>query len=215
MTTFQKLTKKEKVEHIWEYYRYHIIGGVLGVFMLGSLLIQVFGPQPPEPAASVVVMGIYAHDEDKVNQLKQAMKDIVQTEEGGQVELTMHQVDWDSSSPMDMAMNQKLMIMFEAKEIDVMIIEESRFDLYVDNVEYAMYEPLEDQPVLKETLEANPESIAKRRFQEDTSEKIYGLYAKDSKKLKDIGLGDNFIVSVPVVSTKMENAFKVIKWLYE
>lgn len=215
MTKFQKLTRKEKVEHIWEYYRYHIIGGAFAIFILGSLLVQIFGPQPPEPLASVVVMGTYVHDIDKVDHLKEEMQNIIKNEEDRPVDLDMYQVNWDSTSPMDVAMNQKLMLMFQAQEIDVLIVEEAKFDSYIMNVEEGIYESLEDQPELKETLEANQENIVKRKLKGDTKEKVYGLYSKNNKKLQDVGLKEDFVISVPVVSDKKENAFKVIKWLYE
>ncbi len=216
MTTFQKLTKKEKVEHIWEYYRYHILGGAFAIFIVSSLLIQVFGPQPPEPLASVVVMGVYAQDMDKVDQLKKEMESIIEGDgEFGPVELSMHQVDFNSNSPMDAAMNQKLMLMFQAKEIDVLIVEESKFDSYIENIEYGIYESLEDQPELKEILEANQENLVRRIPNGETIEKVYGLSSRNNIKLKSVGLGDDFVISVPAISDKKDNAFKVIKWLYE
>lgn len=150
MTKFQKLTKKEKVEHIWEYYRYHIIGGVIGVFMTYSLLMTIFGPKPPEPAVNIVVMGIYVQDSEKIDKFKEEIKDIIENDEERKVEVNMFPVDWESSSPMDIAMNQKLVLMFQAKEIDIMIIEEPKFDSFIMNVEEGIYESLEEKEELRE-----------------------------------------------------------------
>lgn len=215
MTKFQMLTKKEKVEHIWEYYRYHILGGAFTLFLIVSLAIQIFGPQPPEPAVSVVVMGVYAQDADKIQALKEDLENIIDNGENGPVELYMAQVDWNSTSPMDVAMNQKLMLMFQAQEIDVMIVEEDKFNTYIVNVDEPIYESFEGKPDISELLEANPEILVKRKLKGDTQEKTYGLYSKGNAKLASIGLGDDFVVSVPIISPKKENAFKVIKWLYE
>ncbi len=215
MTKFQKLTRKEKVEHIWEYYRYHILGGAFTVFIVASLLIQVFGPQPPEPVVSVVVMGVYVNDMDKIEAFKAEIEDIIDNGENGPVELNMFQVNWESTSPMDVAMNQKLMLMFQAQEIDVMIVEKEKFNSYIVNVEEGIYEPFEGVEEIRETLEANEENLVKRKLKGDTERRVYGLYSKGNEKLQKVGLGDDFVISVPIVSDKKENAFKVIKWLYE
>lgn len=215
MTKFQKLTRKEKVEHIWEYYRFHILGGGLALFMLGSLLFQIFGPQPPKPAASVVIMGMYSHDEDKVEKFKGDIENIINNGETGQVEVDMYPVDWDSMSPMDAAMNQKLVLMFQAREIDVMIIEEKKYNSFISNIEETIYENLQDEPELAKILEDNEAALVKRKLDGDTKEGVYGLSVKDNMKLQSIGLNDDYIVSIPVVTDNRENAIKTIQWLYE
>ncbi|HHX60392.1 MAG TPA: hypothetical protein GX707_06605 [Epulopiscium sp.] len=215
MTKFQKLTKKEKVEHIWEYYRFHILGGIIVVFMLSSLLFEIFGPQPPKPVVNVVIMGMYAHDDENVEKFKKEIEDIIDNGEQGKVEVNMFQVDWDSGSQMDMAMNQKLMLMFQAKEIDVMIIEENKYDSYIVNLEEGIYESLEDALELTQVLEDNKDKLVKRKLANDPQEKVYGLYAKDNIKLQSIGLKDDYVVSIPTISQHKDNAFKTIKWLYE
>lgn len=215
MTKFQKLTKKEKAEHIWEYYRFHIIGGAIAVFMLSSLLFHIFGPRPPEAAAQVVIMGLYDSDEENIDNLKKEIADIIGDGELGKVEVDMFPVNWDSASPMDMAMNQKLVLMFQAKEIDVMIIEEDKYNSFIANIQEGIYESLDDKPVLLEILEDNKDALVKRKLEGDTIEKVYGLYAKDNIKLQSIGVQENYIVSIPKTSDKKENALKTLKWLYE
>ena len=215
MSKFQKLTKKEKVEHIWEYYRFHILGGTLGVIMLSSLLFQIFGPQPPAPAASIVIMGVYVHDDEANANFEKEIENIIDNGENGKVEVNMFQANWDAASPMDLAMNQKFMLMFQAKEIDVMIVGEQQYDSYIINVQESIYESLDDKAELAEVLEKNKDKLVKRKLEGDIKEKIYGLYAKDNIKLKSIGLEDDYVVSIPRISDNKENALKTIKWLYE
>lgn len=215
MTKFQKLTRKEKIEHIWEYYRFHIIAGIVGIFMVSSLLITIFGPKPPDPLVNVVIMGAYRHDDEKIGDFKADIEDIIDQGEEGKVVTNIFPVNWDSATPMDVAMNQKLMLMFQVREIDVMIIEERKFDSFIDNLDETIYEPLEGKAEIAGILEANEDKLVKRKLAGDLEEKVYGIQVKDNKKLEALGLGDDYIISVPFVSQKKENALKTIKWLCE
>lgn len=215
MSKLKNMSTKEKYEHIWEYYRYHIIGFAFAFFIISSILIGVFGPGEPESAVDVVIMGKYYNDADKVELFESEIENIIDEGKMGKVNVTMHNVDWDSPSSMEVALNQKLMLMFKTQEIDLMIVEETKFDSYVEMVQDGVYESLEDVADLSVILEKNKDKLVKRKMGNDKEEKVYGLYAKDVKKLQGIGLSDDYVVSVPVTSDKKENAFKVIEWLYK
>lgn len=215
MTKFKELTRKEKVEHIWEYYKLHIIGGGLAIFMLGALLIQIFGPQPPEAAVNLVIMGLYDHDDEKLNSFEKEIENIINNGEDGKVQVDTFMVDWNTPSTMEVAMNQKLMLMFQAREIDVMIIEEEKYNQYIRNIEDNIYESLDDKPELVQILQDNEDILVKRKVEGDTKEQVYGLYAKDNPKLQGIGLSDNYVISIPVIAENKINAIKTIEWLYK
>ena len=215
MTKFKELTKKEKVEHIWEYYKLHIIGGGLAIFMLSALLIQIFGPQPPEAAVNLVVMGLYDHDDEKLNNFEREIENIIDNGETGKVAVDTFLVDWNSASPMEVAMNQKLVLMFQAQEIDVMIVEEEKYNSYITNIEDNIYEALDDKPELAQIIQNNEEALVKRKVEGDTREHVYGFYAKDNTKLQGIGLNDKYVVAIPVIAKNKENAIKTLEWLYK
>lgn len=215
MTKFKELTKKEKIEHIWEYYKLHIIGGGLAIFMLSSLLFQIFSPQPPEAAVNLVIMGLYNHDDEKLDAFKEEIENIIDNGESGKVEVDTFQVDWSVASPMEVAMNQKLVLMFQAQEIDVMIIEEGKYNDYISNIEDNIYESLDDKEDLKNIIQDNEDALVKRKLEGSTNEQVYGLYAKDNIKLQGIGLTDNYVVSIPVIAKNKENAIKTLEWLYK
>lgn len=215
MTKFKQLTKKEKVEHIWEYYRFHIIGTIVGVFFMVNLLVTIFGPKPPEPAANLVIVGGYVGNEEKVDKFKSDIANIIDEGENGTVDLNILSVNWEEHSELTMAMEQKFMIMFQTKELDVLILEREKFDTYVKNLESTLYQPLETIPELAEILAANEDNLVRCKFLDDETEKVYGLFVKDNIKLKEIGLRDDFIITIPIVTEKRDNAVEVIRWLYE
>lgn len=213
MSKFKKLNKKEKVEHIWEYYRFHIIGGGLGLILLSSLLIQVFGPRPPEALVNVVIMGKYDHNDEAIESFKEEIADIIQNDEGKKVEVSISGVDWESASPMETAMNQKLVLLFQAREVDVMIVEEPKFDSFVDNFEERLFVALDQEVELEEVLKNNSDNLVKRLLPEDAKEQVYGISSKGNLKLQGIGLGEDYVISVLDLSEKKEDALKTVKWL--
>ena len=215
MTKFKALTKKEKIEHIWEYYRFHIIGSIIGIFFIANMLVTVFGPKPPEPVANVVIAGSYVGDDEKIDQFRNDIENIIDQGGNGKVNLNILSVNWEHQSEMTMAMEQKFMIMFQMREVDVLLLEKEKFDSYVDKLDSTMYQPLESIPELAQILEANKDNLVMRKFPDDAGERVYGLFVKDNIKLKDMGLGDNYIISIPVVANNPDHAAEVIKWLYE
>lgn len=215
MKTFREMTRREKKEHLLEYYKFHIYGGLFAAFLIGSIVYAVFGPRAPEPAVNVVVMGLYTHNEEELGEFEDELANLIDDSEYGPAALAIHRVDWDSGSSMTVTSNQKLLLMFQAKEIDVMIVEQSKYDFFMETVQDCVYEPLDDQPLLQELLEKNKDTLITGKADEESKEMVYGLSSKDSERLQEIGLGDDFVISVPTVSEKKENAFKTINWLYE
>ena len=215
MTKFKALTKKQKIEHIWEYYRFHIIGTILGIIFLTNLLVTIFSPRPPAPAANVVIIGKVWHDDEKIASLTSKMEHIIGYDEDERVEINFFPVNWEEQSQLTMGMEQKLMVMLYSKEIDVYGLEKERFFSYVKNLEETMFESLEDIPALASILEENKDKLAKVSFGEEEEEKVYGIFINDNIKFKDMGLGEDFLITIPIVSENKDNAVKVIQWLYE
>lgn len=215
MTKFKALTKKQKIEHIWEYYRLHIIGSIVGIIFLTNILVTIFSPRPPAPAAQIVIVGKLVQDDEKIASLTSEMEHIIGDGEDQRIELSFLPVDWAEYSQLTMGMEQKLMVMLHTKEIDVFGLEKERFASYVESLEESMFEPLDDIPALAKILEQNKENLMKVKFEDQEQEKVYGIFVKDNIKLKKIGLGDDFLITIPIVSENKDNAVKVIQWLYE
>lgn len=212
MSKFQELTRKEKIEHIWEYYKFHIIATAVGVFFVIQLLVLIFGPKPPKPLANVVIMGRYIHDDEKIDEFTNQIENIIDGGEIGKVELNMFPVDWSQSSQLTMAMEQKLMLMMQAKEIDVLIVEKEKFDAYTANNDYSGFVALDEIEELKEILESNKNNLIQNNHNEN---KVYGISTINNIKLQELGVGSNFIISIPMISENRDHAVKVIEWMYE
>jgi len=215
MTKFKALTRKEKIEHIWEYYKFHIIGTIVTTIFLINLLVTIFSPKLPEPGAHVVMIGSLAQDDEKTASLTSEMEHIIGDGEDERVKLTFFSVNWEETSQLTIGMEQKLMVMLHTREIDILGLEKQRFDVYAKNLDESMFESLEDISTLEKILEQNQDNLVKVKFGDEEEEKVYGIFVKDNIKFKKMGLGDDFIMTIPVVTKNKDNAVKVIQWLYE
>lgn len=65
-TKFNELTRSQKIEHIGEYYKFHIIGGVIGLlFIFWMLNHYIFNP-PAALTMDVSLFGSYANYEENI-----------------------------------------------------------------------------------------------------------------------------------------------------
>ena len=67
----------------------------------------------------------------------------------------------------------------------------------------------------QKVLEENKENLMKVKFEDQEQEKVYGIFVTNNIKFRDMGLGEEFLITIPVVSENKDNAVKVIQWLYE
>ena len=43
---FKSMNSKQKLEYIWEYYRFTILGTIIGVLLVGNLVYTMLKPKP-------------------------------------------------------------------------------------------------------------------------------------------------------------------------
>lgn len=124
---FNGLSNKEKAEHIWEYYRLHIIGTALALFFLVSLLNHfVFSPPRP-PYVATAFYGVFAFrwDLERYDAAIDAWLDTFVPFE------TSQSFSFNPSDTPDMyaaAVQQKFFILVAAGELDLMVIHSNFFE---------------------------------------------------------------------------------------
>lgn len=209
---FKELTRKEKVEYIWEYYKLHIFAGIFVLIVIGSFLnIWVFNP-PPKSAVSVNFVGssIFA---DNTDPLEKELNPIIVTEEMGNKKVFINTYIFGMKDPqMQMATQTKFIANISARELDVLILDNEQFDSLV--LQGSML-PL-DQVFSEDELGKLTDRLLKGKSEEDTNEQIYGIDITDNEKIKTVMVGDSDIVIGVVSNTlKIEESKKVIKWFLE
>ena len=61
--SFKEMDKKQKVKHIWTYYRYHIIAGIIACFMIFNFGKTIICPETPKDVEVVMVGPLLINDE--------------------------------------------------------------------------------------------------------------------------------------------------------
>jgi len=207
-----RILKKDpvKLENFFHYYKTHIIVSLAVVvflfFMIRSCVNQV------EYDFSLVIFGeVYAEDAQKIEAfIKEQMPDSLTP--GVQVLQS-----FDADPQYQYAMQMKLVALVAAKEIDVMITNESFFKAHS---EQGMYMPLDD---IKDILGYSDDRYVKSAAiidEPDDGEpvmgpvKIYGIALSDSNFIKENGIhGENLIAAVVVNSGRIDKAIEFMKIL--
>ncbi|WP_105619892.1 hypothetical protein [Vallitalea okinawensis] len=143
---FNDMDTRSKIQHIGEYYKWHIIGTIIGGLILFSLLnLYIFNP-PATPSAQIVVAGAYVDQEATTAyelELREALPQMVTEEE----EIMVLPMFFGSgpSDPSFMAATQKLMAMTAANEIDILIGDEENMKRYAERGYFADLDELMGQ----------------------------------------------------------------------
>lgn len=129
---YKDLTWTEKADHIWEYYKIHIIGGLCGLFFIGWMLNHYIINPPPTVTFDITFFGIYA-DSDKLEALKAQMDGVVIPEgvnEETNIEFLSTSEDQDPN--MLQATVTKMMGKATLKEYDIMVFEGDSYKMFTD-----------------------------------------------------------------------------------
>jgi len=207
-----RVLKKDpvKLENFFHYYKIYIIASLAAVififFMIRSCVNQV------RYDFNLVIFGeVYADDWQKIEaSIKEQMPDPITP--GVQV-----LPSYGSDPQFQYATQMKLMALVTAKEIDVMITNESLFKTYS---EQGMYMPLDDiVDILGYSGDRYVRNAAIIEESDDEEpvmglEKIYGVTISDSEFIKENGIiGENLIAAVVVNTERKDKAIEFIKLL--
>jgi hypothetical protein len=207
------MIKKEKLQHIWYYYKWHMIGGVFGLWMIISLLVSIFGPKPPEPGVYAAFVGKYINTDQMMEIEQQAAKEITKSPEKSPVKIECFYIDKEKEDQMTVAMMQKFMAMISAKQLDIIAAPESQFQ---EQAAQGMYMPLEEISQLQPLLEKMQEKLVKATTEEDPKENVYGIKIDASDKVGVAGEDAvDTVIGIAVNTEKQQNAVAFLEWIVQ
>jgi len=153
-TELEKLREmnfKEKLEYIWEYYKYFIIGFVVAVAFIGSLLYTVVLNPSPEPALFISWNAGFATNE-QLDDLKEYLEYHL-VDEGENEEVVISVFFFDENNPETIMMgHQRMAAMIAAGLIDLFMVYDDMMEFYAY---YGFLLPLEN--ILAEIYLKNPD----------------------------------------------------------
>ena len=119
---FKEMNFKQKKEHIKEYYRLHIILGIVGIFLIGWALNHYI-INPPKKASVNITFHSYLVDMDSFDpveaELKEAFPELYT--DRTHIEFIADSVGLDNDADMEYASIMKIMAMIEAKSVDILV----------------------------------------------------------------------------------------------
>ncbi len=129
---YDDLSRKEKVEHIWEYYKVHFIGGLIGLFMLAWILNHyVINP----PADIVFDMSIFTYgmDGEKAEEKKEELSHLVSDDLSKEVAIIeSFNIDTNIDYTMQIANMTKIMAKTTLGDLDILVFVGDNYMKYLN-----------------------------------------------------------------------------------
>jgi len=216
----REMNFKEKLEYIWEYYKYFIIGFVVAVIVISSLIYTTVINPSPEPALFISWNAGFATFE-QTDDLKEYLESHL-VAEGKNEEVVISQFFFDENNPETIMMgHQRTAAMIAAGVIDLFTLDKELLEGY-SQAGFLM--PLES--TLAEIHRENPDV-----YNRIAEHKVYALSEVEEnvfeERLVAITIGKNpllsrlgffeqeMYLSVSATAGNMENVKKTIILFFE
>lgn len=211
--TFKDLSKKKKLEYIWDYYKLHIIGTILAVLALSSLVYTMFIRVPDTNFCGVAIYGQFLSALNTDKMTADLNKELNLPEH---TSVQLQNFYSDSTDVMVEAdLNQKFNTYVYALEFHLLLSNAENTKNFTQ-VEYTT--PITDYLSDEKVNELRKKGLVLDIKDPETGElKPYGISLKNSKILKKYNLFQNdtpYISFVPIVDNT-ENTLKALDILME
>lgn len=215
ITPFKELSFKQKAEHIWTYYKWHIMIPVFAIVAAISIGFSVY--ENFKDSALYVVFLNSEFDDETGDALMDEFIDYADIDMSGRkitLDSSMNIYRKDGSSDTaSLSSNQKLLAMYTSIEMDLIIGDTANFEYFALQGSFV---PL-DEVLSADMLEKYSELLVSTAGPNGT-DVIYGINISDSPKLVEAGAYvdvDPVILSIPTTHMEDENLLKFIDYLME
>lgn len=208
MVDFKGLTGKKKREYIWEYYKIHIIVGIISVILLGSFIHSKFTEIHYEFNLTVIGSSVKS---DKTEEFQNKLTSVVlknpsknQSAEFDNIPIQNIIGSNDGNAYQYM---QKIMAEASANVLDAIILSKPDYDNFVKN---GLFLNLE-----KTNLDLDKyKDISVKGETKDGEKGTFAISIENSKVLKEYGMDTRDKVICIVGSSKQKDkAVSTLKWI--
>ena len=211
--TFGEMNKKEKIKHIWGYYRWHILATIIAGAMIFSLGKTILFPEPPDEVDIVIAAQMYIGIERE--SVIQTFKDEFKTG------LDLTTVNWEDPQS-SMVMVQKIPLMITTDEMDIFAASSNAYEDFIQLYGEDMFTPLEDLPALSSLLEKYSDNLVTYDYVMDengnkiaTQEHIYGIRVDKLSNIPCIEANEEIIVGLTSKVKDLDKAIDMLKYILE
>lgn len=212
----QKLSEmngKEKWQYFKDYYLKKTIVSVLLISFVGYFLYTVLSPKPE--TVLHIACANYQFSEEQIEKLEQEVTDYLG------IDPNTEDVLFDPSyilSDFDYSSAEKLSVLAFARELDVLIVPESKFQEYAfsgslwslsDQLPTDLYSALSDKFYLSQVRQEE------ESYEEATGPSyVFGIYLDDIELFKDYPTEDPPVLGIVLSGKNNENAVEFIRYLF-
>lgn len=198
MADFSKMTKKQKREYIWDYYKLPIIGGIIIISIVVSIVNSMVNGE--RYAFNLTVIGGYL-DTEKSGEIGDDITKLLYQGD----DRTLAGVDYYSLMPdqnnvpqLDYNMAQKFMAKVAAKQIDVIVLPEEMYKSYLEEDFFLDLTKVSGLNLLDSKLAQNDEGV-------------FGVYldSNDFYNIEEYESG-KYILGIVSSTERVEEDVKVI-----
>ena len=219
LNKLQKLTVREKVEYVWDYYKFYIIGFILALLLIIGLL-NIWFINPAPDTALFISWNSGVATEEQLDELKDVLEALL-IDDSENKEVIISYILSNSADPtFEMANLQRLVAMVSAGVIDIFIIDAQTLG---QKAAGGFLSPLES--ILDDIQLINPEVYG--IIEENTtyelfehthdvfSERIMGIEISSSPLLAKLGFNNQKLyLAVSATSNNTENTVKTLMALF-
>ncbi|WP_052350298.1 hypothetical protein [Paenibacillus gorillae] len=211
----------KKVDHFWRYYKFHVLGGVAVIALIiyaVSLYIDHREEQarlaslPPVDLSVMYIGEFYMNSDDNKTGTEEQIENalLAQFPDWKRFKVNFTYVAMEAKDQMDMASQQKAMVMLATEKPDIYILDKGTFNWIAPQGAFLSMDDIATGRV-KDALQTN--AAFKFQTKEDTAEHVYGIDISRSSLIKNIPVlaKDNIIVGIRVTSDKSEKAMAFIE----
>ncbi len=203
---YKDLSTTKKIEHIWEYYRWHIAGTIVGAVALVTVGMTVLAPKAPKPAVDLLVSGRMLIDEEVFSGSQQALRT--------QYDATIYTLpcNWAEMDQQTAMSAQVLIAKLNAKECDVMAMAVPKFESFLEEGNADAFYPLDTVTSLEPLLEKYAEDLVTYETP-DGANHVYGIKVDAMNEMEGMTLLEDYIIGMLVEPKNPEAGIEVIEAL--
>ena len=205
---FKSMDTKQKLQYIWDYYRFTILGTIIGVLLVGNLAYTMLKPKPTFDN-HLIVTAMMTLDTDK-----EAL-DRTYFEENFNSDIYYIPADWSVIDQSTIINDQMMMLKIQVREADVFAMSQARFDRYMEIEGFDPFMPLEEVPEFKPILEAHQDNLVMGKNSEDGKEHVYGIKVEKTNAFQGANILEPLVISLINPPKNMEKAIEVVNYILQ
>ncbi len=207
---YDDLTRSQKIDHIWEYYKFHFIAGGLAILLVFMMLNHYIFNPPAETTLDVSVFGMYSQAE-VLEELELALNGvIVKDGENEETVVDFFSIDEEQDHNTQQAMVTKMIGKATLHDFDIMVFEGEFYQNYLQEDTLL---PLNDW-IDSGIINVDPSLLKKGSDLDYPSESVYLIDVSDHEGFRRmLNTDDTIYLGIFRISDHQEHIIEAIDYV--